>query len=359
MSVPTEIKQIVLKNAPIKEVNIKWGESDSTFEIETVKYDPLTLKDGDVVIKVLYFSNDPTQRPAIQKGSDPKRTYAPPILEGEANRSLGVGEIVESRSSKYAKGDVVSGVLYWGDYVIVPDTKIFTKIDVNAGLPLPAYLANVGLTGLTAYFGLKEVGKFEKGQSVVVSAASGATGSMVVQLAKILGAGKIIGITGSDEKGKWVQSLGADFTVNYNDEDWKKKLSDYIGDDFADIYFDNVGGEILSFMLTKVKRFGHVVACGAISGYQDHTKLNVSNWSEIIVNRLKVQGFIVSDFAAQFPEAIETIVGGIKTGAIKLTEGIHVDDVSSESDPLSKVPAVWEKLFSSSKPNGKSVTKIA
>lgn len=359
MSAPTEVKQIILKNAPVIEVNTNWDQSDSTFELKTVKYDSLVLKDGEVLIKVNYFSNDPTQRPAIQKDSDPKRTYAPPVLEGQPIRSLGLGEVIESKSSKYAKGDLVTGSLYWADYVIVPETSLFSKIDANAGLPITAYLASVGLTGLTAYFGLKEVGQFKEGQTVVVSAAAGATGSMVVQLAKIFGASKIIGITGSEEKGKWVESIGADFTVNYNDAGYQKKLADYIGDDFVDVYFDNVGGEILSFMLTKVKRFGTIVACGAIAGYNDHSKLLVANWPEIIVNRFRVQGFIVSDYITKFPEAIQTIVGGIQNGKIELTEGTHVDDVSGDSNPLSEVPAIWKKIYTPAKPKGKSLVKIA
>lgn len=360
MSVPTQIKQIVLKNAPTKEVNIDLNAKNSTFKLETVPFSELSLKDGEVLLKVLYLSNDPTQRTWIQKDQIASRTYAPPILEGDTINSFGLGEVVLSKSKKHSKGDIVYGMISWKDYAVINEASIFTTIDQSKGLDLPLYLSNVGLTGWTAYMGLKEVGQIKPGQTVVISAAAGATGSMAVQLAKhVFKAKTVIGITGSAEKGKWVESLGADYTFNYNDPDYLQKLSELIGENYVDIFYDNVGGEILDFMLTKVKQFGVVVACGAISGYNDSSKLKLNNWTEIILNRIRVQGFIVSDFMSKIPDATNDIVEGIKSGAIKISEGTFTHDVSKESDPLSKVPEIWYQLFGSEKPNGKLLTKIA
>ncbi|ODV64918.1 NAD(P)-binding protein [Hyphopichia burtonii NRRL Y-1933] len=359
MSVPTELNQIQVNKNPLAEVNFEWDKPDSTFKFATVKYNESDLKQGFVLVKVLYLSNDPAQKGWMQKGVDPRRTYISPVLEGDPVRSLGIGEVVESNSHKFAKGDIVSCSCSWSDYAIVDQQSIFTKIDTSSGLPVPVYLSSLGLTGLTAYFGLTEVGQFKEGQTLVVSAASGATGSMVVQIAKhLLKAGKVIGITGSPEKANYVKSLGADLAVDYHDETWKQQLGEYLGDDFADVYFDNVGGEILSFMLKNVKSFGTVVSCGSISGYIDRTKGLVDNWTQITVNSLTVKGFVVINYRNQFPQAVHAIVEGIKLGKIKVTEGYTIEDLSNDPDTLLKVPRVWNKLFTNEKPNGKLITKV-
>lgn len=359
MSAPSSINKIVLQNAPSTVVDLSWGQAESTFKMESEALTAESVAAGHVLVKLLYLSNDPTQRSWMQKDLVADRMYAPPIREGESIRSFGIGQVVESKSDKWAVGDKVVGIFLWQDYAVVPETSIWNKIDESKGLPLEMYLGSVGATGLTAYFGLTEVGQFKAGQTVLVSAASGATGSMVVQIAKLLGAKKVIGITGSDEKCKWVESLGADFTVNYHDKDYQEKLTEYIGKDYVDVYFDNVGGEILSYALKKVKAWGHVVACGAVSGYNDSSKYAVTSWTEIITNRLNVRGFIVSDFAAKFGEGVAAIVGGIQAGKIQLAGGTHVVDLSGEKEPLSKVPENWNKLFTKEKPNGKLVTKLA
>lgn len=357
MSIPNTASQITLNVAPTKEVNINWGEKDSTFRIDKQTF--TEVKNGEFIIKNLYISNDPTQRGWMQKGIDPSRMYAPPILENEPVRCYAIGEVVYSKSEKYNVGDKIIGGSYWGDYALTNEDKVFSKIDESQGLPLPIYISSLGHTGLTAYFGLKEAGQFKKGQTVVVSAASGATGSMVVQLAKhLFGASKVIGITSSEEKGKWVESLGADICFDYTKPDFEEKLSKEIGQDYVDVYFDNVGGSILDFMLPKIKKHGHVVACGAISGYNDREKLKITNWGEIITNSLTVKGFIVTNYMSQFPSAIADLVDGIQKGKIKITEGCSIVDLSKEKTPIEKIPEVWKQLFGTNKPNGKLLTKL-
>lgn len=351
------VKQIIVENPPAGNINLTFGQPDSTFKL--VDTELPELKDGQVRVKVLYFSNDPTQRTWMAPGQDESRAYQKPILKGDVVRSLAMGEVVESKSEKFQKGDIATGLLGWSEELVVPEQALFSKINTADGLPLPLYLSSLGMTGLTAYFGLTEVGQLKEGQTVLISAASGATGSMAVQIAKhIIKAKKVIGIAGSDEKCQWVESLGADYCVNYKDSDWKKKLSDYIGTDYVDVYFDNVGGEILSLALKKVKRHGRIIACGAISGYNDPSKFAVTTWPEIIINRLIVQGFIIGDFAAQYSQGIGAIAGALKDGKIKATEGATVIDLTSEKIPLEKVPETWYKLFTDEKPKGKLISKI-
>lgn len=350
------VNTIILENPPTKDVNLNYGESDSTFKLTTTELPE--LKADEVKLKVLMLSNDPTQRNWIGANQNPARQYIPPVLKGDAVRSIGFAEVLDSKSSKYAKGDKVVGMLSWSEEVVVHESRITAKADPQ--VPNEWYLSVVGLTGLTAYFGLKEVGQFKEGQTVLVSAASGATGSMVVQLAKhLFKASKVIGVAGSEEKVKWVESLGADYCANYRDPDYLDKLDKYIGDDYVDVYYDNVGGEFLDFALSHTKRHGRIVACGAIAGYNDSSMLSVTKWFEVIANRLTIQGFIVFDFVTQFPGAINDLVGGVKAGKINASEGVSLFDYSKEANPLEKVPQTWHKLFTSEKPRGKLLTKIA
>lgn len=351
--------KIVLDIPPTLKVNPKFGEADSTFKL--VDSPAISqLGENEVLLKLLYLSNDPTQRGWMAAGQDASRAYQPPILKGESIRSLGLAEVLESKSEKYKAGDIVNGLLAWQDKIVVHESRIFNVVPTSSGLPLPIFLSSLGMTGLTAYFGLKEVGLFKEGQSVLISAAAGATGSMAVQIAKhLFKASKVIGIAGSDDKCKWVESLGADYCVNYKSETWKDDLSKYIGTDFVDVYYDNIGGDMLSYALGKIKRGGRVVACGALSGYEDKSKYAVTTWFEIIINRLTVQGFIVGDFAAQFPQAVGEIAGAIKEGKIRVTDAASVIDISGEENPWEKVPSTWYKLFTEEKPNGKLVTKVA
>lgn len=350
-------EKIILQNPPSSVVNFNWDEPSSTFKLET--YSPEnSVSDGEVLVEIKYLSNDPTQRTWIRGDQDPKRAYHEPVKKGAIVESLGLGEILESKSSKYSKGDVVVGLFGWAKRIVVNEAAITNKVDTSLGLPLPLYLSSLGLTGLTAYFGLSEVGLIKEGQLVLVSAASGATGSMAVQLAKhVFKASKVYGIAGSDEKCKWVESIGADYCANYRESDWKKKLDAEIGDDYVDVYFDNVGGEILDFALSHVKNKGRVIACGAISGYNDTSKARVNNWFQIIANRITVEGFIVFDFRDKIPEAVPKISAALKDGRIKSTEGVSLVDITGKS--LKEVPLIWNRLFTDEKPLGKLVTKIA
>lgn len=354
MSFPSQINQFVLQNAPLKLVNPKLGESDSTWKLTTRDLSEALIKDGQVVVKLILLSNDPTQRTWIQKGIDASRMYVKPVEEGEPMRSLGLGEIVFSKNDNYKVGEKVNGVFAWGDYAVAGPEQLFNKVNELFGLPLTAFQSAVGMTGMTAYFGTTKIGQLQKGQSIIVSAASGATGLMVVQIAKhIVGASKVIGIAGSDDKCRWVESLGADVCINYKSGNLKQELEKALGGEYVDVYYDNVGGEQLDLCLSKVKPFGRVVACGAIAGYNDHLKMWVKAWNEIIVNRLTVQGFIVLDFVSEWGDAAPVLLKAIKEGKVKM-DGVTVVDVEGD---LKKVPEVWMKLFADKGP-GKLITKL-
>lgn len=350
-------EKITLLNPPSDSVNLNYGEPSSTFKLEKHSPSEDSLSEGQVLVEIQYLSNDPTQRTWIRANQDPKRQYHAPVKKGDIVESLGLGKVAASKSSKYQKGDIVVGLFGWAKQIVVSEEVIVNKIDTSLGLPLPLYLGGLGMTGLTAFFGLTEVGQIKEGQAVLISAASGATGSMAVQLAKhVFKASKVYGIAGSDEKCKWVESIGADYCANYRDKDWQKKLDEAIGENYVDIYFDNVGGEILDFALSHVKAWGRVIACGAISGYNDASKARVNRWFEIISNRLHVQGFIVFDFKDKIPQAVQVISNALKEGKIASTEGVSLVDLS---DNFADVPKVWHRLFTEEKPKGKLVTKIA
>ncbi|EGW33315.1 uncharacterized protein SPAPADRAFT_60653 [Spathaspora passalidarum NRRL Y-27907] len=366
MSVPETTTKIFLKNTPGEAINFEFGQDDSTFEVKQVALDS-NLKEGELLVQTLYLSNDPTQRGWIAKNKDSDRMYVRPVAPGEPMGSMGIVKVLKSNSTKYQVGDLATGKIEWATYTTVHEQALFTKIDTSAGLPLELFLSILGVTGLTAFFGLVEAGQLrrlldnplkegDKAPIVCVSAASGATGSVVVQIAKnILGA-KVVGITGSDEKCKFVEGLGADLCVNYNNPKYKDQITEFVGKDFIDVYFDNVGGEILSFVLTRMKKFGRVVACGAISGY--NTPVNVTTWNEIITMSLTVEGFIVLNYSDKFPEAVGVLASALKSGKIKLGDAYHVKELTgSDVEKLQQVPKIWNLLFTD-KPVGKLLTKV-
>ena len=351
MALPSQSKSFVLKNPPT-DLPVLEG-SDATWSFETK---PLAdLKDDQVLIQTVYISNDPAQRGWITKGLDPERLYVPPIQVGDLMRSRNVSRVLDSRSSKYAKGDLVLVTTGWTDYIVVDASKLERKIDNVPGLKETHFLGALGMTGLTAYYGTKEVARAGPGDTVVVSGAAGATGSMVVQIAKhLLGCKRVIGMAGEPAKCKWVESLGADICLNYKDSDFKQKLIKET-EGYVEVYFDNVGGDILDLVLTRMKRHGRVAACGAVSQYNQSEKDGLKNWFEVISNRLEIRGFIVLDFVAQgkAPAAIGELVQAFKDGKIKLgDENETVVDTKFED-----TPKTWMRLFEG-KNTGKLVTHL-
>lgn len=350
MSTPTETRQWILTNKPTDLPEL--SGPNQTFTIKTASLP--SLKDDQVLVKSLYLSNDPAQRGWITKGVDPERLYVAPVPQDAVMRAGSIAEVVESNSSTYSKGDKVLATTGWAEYS-VQNAKECQACEEIPGLSVTHYLGALGLTGLTAYYGTKIIARAGKEDTVVVSGAAGATGSMVVQIAKkMLGCKKVVGIAGSDDKCKWVESLGADLCLNYKKSSFKQDLIKATHG-YVEVYFDNVGGDILDLMLTRMKKGGRVAACGAITDYNRSEKSGLKNWFEIISNRIEIKGFIVLDFLAEGkgPEAVKEMVTAAKEGKIKVgEENETVVDTSFEA-----IPKTWMSLFEGAN-TGKLVTKL-
>ena len=265
-------------------------------------------QEGEILVKNLWLSLDPYMRGRMSE----QKSYVKGVDIGETMVGQTAGEVLESKSDKFRKGDFVLTQLGWQLYGV---TKEASKVDASR-VPLSYYLGMLGMPGLTAYFGLKELGQPKPGETVLVSAASGAVGSVVGQLAKLWGC-RALGIAGGPEKCAYVKDeLGFDDCFDYK----AGKLRDQIRD--IDIYFDNVGGEILDLALARTKLFGRVVVCGTISDYNATDPYRVKNWRAILVNRLKVQGMIVFDFKERYGEALKALGGYYAAGKLKTRESV-------------------------------------
>lgn len=359
MAIPKQTKCFILNEPPVGEVNFDQQSPNATFKL--VSKDLRELKPGEILIKTIYLSNDPTQRAWIQKGLRPDRMYVEPVFQGDIMRLVGLGQVVALASAKYLVGDILNTSLKWADYSIIKEDVVFNKVD-DTSVPLPMYLDVLGTTGLTAYFGLLHVAKIKKNDVVVISAALGATGSMCVQIAKkVIGCKKVIGISGGPEKCRFVELLGADFCVDYRSKTFNKDMAAALGEDkFCDVFFDGVGGKVLDTVLGVMKPFGRVVACGAIAGYNDFSQSRVMNWPQIVVKRLAVKGFIVLDFQDKYALGIQQLLRWIKQGLIKYDKStFSVVDLTGKLSDFEKIPVSWGQLFHQSKGPGKLLTRVS
>ncbi|KAF1961821.1 NAD(P)-binding protein [Byssothecium circinans] len=349
---PQETRRWIVANPPTKE--LVYEGDNATFKLETTNLPE--LGENQVLVKTLYFSNDPAQRAWIQAGIDPERFYTVPVLKNETMRTYAVSEVISSTSDKLKAGQLVSGESTWSEYAVLDAAKL-NPIQPNesAGIKPTTFLGALGGTGLTAYYGLVDIAEAKAGETVVVSGAAGATGNMVVQIAKhIVGAKRVIGIAGGEKKCRWVESLGADVCVDYKAPDFVEQLK-RATDGFVDVYFDNVGGEILDLMLTRIKRFGRVAACGAVATYNSPGETGIKNWFEIIVNRIQVRGLVILDAVAagKAPGIIGKIVEAAKAGKIKIGEESETIVPTKFED----VPKTWKLLFVGGN-QGKLITEL-
>ena len=290
------------------------------------------LKDGQALGRVKYLSVDPTMR--VWMAVD---TYLPAVAFGEVMRAIGLAEIVESRAKEFKKGDKVVGLTGLQEYVVIdPHEKQrgFQTVPAIPFLSDTAFLGVLGFTGLTAYFGM-EIGAPKKGETLVVSAAAGATGSIAGQIGKINGC-RVVGIVGSDAKCKWItEELGFDAAVNYKHADWKEKLAAATPQGI-DIDYENVGGEVMQEVLSRMNLFGRVVLCGLISGYTKHDP-GLASFGQLIIKRLRVEGFLIMDYIPRFMDA------GQKLGMWKMTGKLK--DRQTLVKGLEKAPEAINMLF--------------
>jgi NADPH-dependent curcumin reductase CurA len=270
------------------------------------------LRDGQVLIRTEYLSLDPSMRGQMENRAD----YVAPLHIGDVMRAGGVGRIVRSRNPGYAEGALVTGSFGMQDYAVSDGRDVPFRV-VDPDLDPTLILGVLGGTGMTAYFGLLDLGEPKPGQTVVVSGAAGATGSIAGQIAKIKGC-RVVGIAGSDEKCRWLTGeLGFDAAINYRTEDVGAALDRHCPDGI-NIYFDNVGGEILDLCLARIAMNARVVLCGGISRYNASGPLpGPANYFNLVFRRARMEGFIVIDYAAQFPKAIEEMRRWIAEGKLK------------------------------------------
>jgi len=298
--------------------------------------------EGEVLIKILYISLDPAMRGWMNEG----KSYVPPVGIGEVMRAGAVGRVIASRDSNVAVGDHVVGVLGVQEYAVAK-AKGLTKVDPKL-VPLPVYLGTLGMPGMTAYFGLLEIGQPKTGETVVVSGAAGAVGQVVGQIAKIKGC-RVVGIAGGADKCAYLRSIGFDAAIDYKHEDVKAALKQHCPKG-VDVYFDNVGGEILDIVLTQLAMHARIVICGAISQYNESKMKGPSNYMSLLVNRAMMKGMVVFDYASRYGEAAREMAGWMATGQLKTREDVVAG--------LETFPETLLKLFKGEN-TGKLVLKVA
>ncbi len=299
--------------------------------------------EGEVLVRERFLSLDP----AIRGWMADRKSYVPPIGIGEVMRGLGVGEVVRSEADGFSEGDMVAGLLGWQRFAVVPADELQ---HVPPGIDPKLALGPLGMTGLTAYFGLLDVGEPRQGDTVLVSGAAGAVGSMVGQLAKIKGC-RAVGTAGTDDKCRWLtETAGFDAAIDYKTVD---SLDEAIGEhcpDGVDIYFDNVGGEILDTALKHLARGARVVLCGAISIYNaTEPPPGPKNYMQLLVKRARMEGFLVMDYRDRYAAAQIEIGSWLAAGRIEYR--FHV------VGGLENAPEALNMLFDGSK-EGKLLVRV-
>jgi NADPH-dependent curcumin reductase len=299
--------------------------------------------DGELLVKILYISLDPAMRGWMNAG----KSYVPPVAIGEVMRALALGRVTASRNPKFAPGDYVYGLLGVQEYALSNGAGL-TKVDPKAA-PLPLYLSTLGMPGMTAYFGILDVAQIKPGDTVVISGAAGAVGAVAGQIAKIKGC-RVIGIAGGPAKCQYIKDLGFDAAIDYKSEDVGKTLATLCPKGI-DVYFDNVGGDILDAALANLARGARIAICGAISQYNNTTPIKgPSNYLSLLVNRATMRGFVVFDFADRYHEAARDMAAWLASGKLKSREDIV--------DSLEKFPEALLMLYSGEN-TGKLILKVA
>lgn len=331
-------RQWLLKSRPegdIKNSDFEWKESPVP-----------TPEDGEILVRNLFLSLDPAMRGWMSETD----SYIEPVVLGDVMRGGCIAEVVESKNPEFKEGDKVFGLLGWQDYAVVGEENLPNKLPEGLPIPLTSFLSVLGLTGVTAYFGLLDVGQPKEGETVVVSTAAGAVGSIVGQIAKLKGC-RVVGIAGSDEKCRWIKDdLGFDAAINYKKQDVGAELDKHCPNRI-DIYFDNVGGDILNEALGRIAVHGRVVICGAITRYNETEPTpGPSNYINLLLKRGRMEGFVLTDYLDRYMEAVMALAQWVTEGKLKWKEDIV--------DGLENAPEAIHKLFTGEN-TGKLIVKIA
>lgn len=299
---------------------------------------------GELLVRTLYVSFDPAMRAFLHD----RPSYVPPQPVGQVMRAGAIGQVIASRAAGFAAGDLVAGGFGWQEYATVAASPALMKLP---GHHHPTdYMSVLGGTGLTAYFGLLEVGGLKAGETVVISGAAGATGSSAVQIARILGC-RTIAIAGGAQKCQWVvDALGADAAIDYKGENVGQRLA-ALCPHGIDLYFDNVGGATLEAAIGRMKRHGRIALCGMISTYNDAVPSpGPSNLFELIARCVRMQGFLVSDYFDRFEAARQTMAGWLAEGQLKAFVDVQ--------EGFENIPKTFMRIFTGENV-GKQLLKLA
>jgi hypothetical protein len=296
----------------------------------TITEEPVpAAADGEIVIKVDYVSIDPAMRTWMNAG----RSYVPPVEIGEVMRALAVGHVVESRRPGFAVGDEVSGLFGVQRYALSDGAGV-NKIDTTLA-PATVHLGVLGISGLTAYFGLLDIGRPEPGQTVLVSGAAGSVGSIVGQIARIKGC-RVVGIAGGEQKCRWlVEEVGFDAAIDYKTADLRAELKAH-APNRVDVFFDNVGGAALEAALDRLARGARIVLCGAVSQYND-APAGPANYMQLLVARASMTGFVIFDYLTRYPEGIAQLAKWLNDSQLQPHEHIEHGDVGDFPETLVKL----------------------
>ncbi|QKY70768.1 NADP-dependent oxidoreductase [Lentibacillus sp. CBA3610] len=311
---------------------------DNTFEF--VKKDVEDVKEGQILIKTLYVSVDPYMRGRMEN----VESYVEPFKLNEVIEGGSIGEVIESQSDQFKAGDVVTGMFGWQEYYVAGDNEV-RQIDPSIA-PITTHLHILGMTGLTAYFGLLDIGNPKKGETVVISGAAGSVGSTVGQIAKIKGA-HVVGIAGSDEKINFLKDeLNFDEGINYRKTDDIKADLNRACPDGVDVYFDNVGGEISDAVMTQLKKYARIPVCGAISSYNKEEQDTGPRVQQTLIKKSALmQGFIVGNYSDRFKEGAKQLGQWLQEGKLTYRETIK--------EGFENIPNAFLDLF-----RGKNIGKL-
>ena len=315
-------KQWILSKFPVGEIK----EGDLILNDSEIP----KLIDGQILIKNIYLSLDPANRGWMSG----QKSYVDAMQLGDVMRGGTIGIVEDTKSEKFEKGDIVNAMGGWQEYC-VSDGKGVRKIPLNTGFKLDSFMSILGMTGMTAYFGLLDITKPKAGETLVVSAAAGAVGSIVCQIGKIKGC-RVIGISGSQDKCDWlVNDLGIDGSINYKTENLREKLKELCPGGI-DIYFENVGGKNTEIILSRMNVNSRISLCGLISGYNSETIVPGPAWGNLLIKRINLRGFIVFDYIKRYMEAFQDLSTWMRDGKIKYKNHI-IPGIENAENALKKL----------------------
>ncbi len=330
-------RQWIMTSRPegmVSEANFSWQQTPIPQPAE-----------GEFLAKNIYLSFDPAMRIWMNE----RDSYLPAIKIGEVMRCGSVAQVVESRHPDFAVGDLLNGGFGWQDYAISDGQGLIPPRKIPAGIDPAMTLSVLGMTGMTAYFGLLDVGALKAGDTVLVSGAAGATGSVASQIARIKGC-HVVGIAGGEEKCAWLRDVaGLDGVIDYKSDKLPRAIHQHFPKGI-DVYFDNVGAETLDAALGQLAQNGRVVLCGAISGYNNPEGAALKNYSNLIIQRGRMQGFIILDYAQQYGVALKDLSQWLASGELKFRVDMQ--------EGLENAPATFQRIFTGAN-KGKQLLKVA